>query len=79
MLGLKTRNNQNEINENGFGAFKYSFMKPEDLVERLLSTICGEENLAKDKIKDMDGCFENTGTFDVSHGPQNFSFDFLLG
>ena len=67
MLGLKTLDNQNEIDENGFGAFKYSFMRPGDLVKRFLSTICGQQNLAEDKIKDMNGCFENTVTFDVSY------------
>ena len=67
MLGLETSDNQNEINENGFGTFKYSFVKPGDLVKRLLSTICGKQNLAEDKIRDMNGCFENTATFDVSY------------
>ena len=66
-LGLSTSDNQNEITENGFGSFKYSFTNPEALVERILSTICRVQNLAKDKIKDMDGCFENTATFDVSY------------
>ena len=66
-MGLSTSDNQNEITENGFGSFKYSFTKPETLVERILSTICGVEDLPKDKVKDMDGCFENTATFDVSY------------
>ena len=31
-MGLSTSDNQNEITENGFGSFKYSFTKPEALV-----------------------------------------------
>ena len=64
-LGLETRDTNNEINENGFGAFKYSFTKPEALVKRILSTLCGTNNLPEESIEDMSGCFQNTGTFDV--------------
>ena len=73
-MGIHSRDTKNEINEDGFGAFKYSYTKPEALIKRILSTLCGTNNLPDKNIDDMTGCFKNTGTFDV----RQYLFKFAL-